>query len=43
MLMGSFRNQEEMFAFLTDRLAQIDGTYRTETSVALRIMKKQAS
>jgi hypothetical protein len=30
-----------MFTFLTDRLAQIDGTYRTETSVALRIMKKQ--
>jgi Lrp/AsnC family transcriptional regulator, regulator for asnA, asnC and gidA len=41
MLMGSFRNQEEMFTFLTDRLAKIDGTYRTETSVALRIMKKQ--
>lgn len=41
MLMGSFRNQEEMFVFLTDRLAQIDGTYRTETSVALRIMKKE--
>jgi Lrp/AsnC family transcriptional regulator, regulator for asnA, asnC and gidA len=41
MLMGSFRNQDEMFTFLTDRLAQIDGTYRTETSVALRIMKKQ--
>jgi Lrp/AsnC family transcriptional regulator, regulator for asnA, asnC and gidA len=41
MLMGSFRNQEEMFTFLTERLAQIDGTYRTETSVALRIVKKQ--
>jgi Lrp/AsnC family transcriptional regulator, regulator for asnA, asnC and gidA len=41
MLMGSFRNQDEMFTFLTDRLARIEGTYRTETSVALRIMKKQ--
>jgi Lrp/AsnC family transcriptional regulator, regulator for asnA, asnC and gidA len=41
MLMASFRNQEEMFDFLTDRLAQIDGTYRTETSVALRVVKKQ--
>ncbi len=41
MLMASFRNQEEMFHFLTDRLARIPGTMRTETSVALRILKKQ--
>jgi Lrp/AsnC family transcriptional regulator, regulator for asnA, asnC and gidA len=41
MLMASFRNQDEMFSFLTERLAKIEGTYRTETSVALRVMKKQ--
>jgi Lrp/AsnC family transcriptional regulator for asnA, asnC and gidA len=41
MLMASFRDQEEMFTFLTDRLARIPGTLRTETSVALRILKKQ--
>lgn len=41
MLMASFRNQEEMFEFLTDRLARIPGTLRTETSVALRVLKKQ--
>lgn len=41
MLMASFRNQEEMFEFLTDRLAHIPGTLRTETSVALRVLKAQ--
>ncbi|MDI3340267.1 MAG: Lrp/AsnC family transcriptional regulator [Sphaerobacter sp.] len=41
MVMASFRSQEEMFAFLTDRLARIPGTLRTETSVALRVLKKQ--
>lgn len=41
MLMASFRNQEEMFNFLTNRLARIPGTLRTETSVALRVLKKQ--
>lgn len=41
MLMASFRNQEEMFEFLTDRLARIPGTLRTETSVALRVLKQQ--
>jgi Lrp/AsnC family transcriptional regulator, regulator for asnA, asnC and gidA len=40
MLMASFRDQEEMFSFLTDRLARIPGTLRTETSVALRILKR---
>jgi Lrp/AsnC family transcriptional regulator, regulator for asnA, asnC and gidA len=40
-LMASFRDQDEMFSFLTERLARIEGTYRTETSVALRVMKKQ--
>ena len=41
MIMASFRNQDEMFGFLTDKLARIPGTLRTETSVALRILKKQ--
>lgn len=41
MLMASFRSQDEMFEFLTDRLARIPGTLRTETSVALRVLKKQ--
>lgn len=41
MLMASFRSQEEMFDFLTDQLARIPGTLRTETSVALRVLKKQ--
>lgn len=41
MLMASFRNQEEMFRFLTEQLARIPGTLRTETSVALRVLKKQ--
>lgn len=41
MLMCSFRNQEEMFNFLTNRLARIPGMLRTETSVALRVLKKQ--
>ncbi len=41
MLMASFRNQDEMFNFLTDRLARIQGMLRTETSVALRVLKKQ--
>jgi Lrp/AsnC family transcriptional regulator for asnA, asnC and gidA len=40
MLMASFRDQEEMFRFLTDRLARIPGTLRTETSIALRILKR---
>ena len=41
MIMASFRNQDEMFNFLTNRLARIPGTLRTETSVALRVLKKQ--
>ena len=41
MLMASFRNQDEMFDFITHRLARVAGTLRTETSVALRVMKKQ--
>jgi len=41
LVMASFRNQEELFAFLTDRLAHIPGTRRTETSVALRVLKQQ--
>ena len=41
MLMASFRNQDEMFDFLTNRLARVPGTLRTETSVALRVLKKQ--
>lgn len=41
MLMASFRSQEEMYHFLTEQLARIPGTLRTETSVALRIVKKQ--
>ena len=41
MLMASFRNQDEMFDFLTNKLARVPGTMRTETSVALRVLKKQ--
>ena len=40
LLMASFRDQEEMYRFITDRLARIPGTLRTETSVALRIVKR---
>ncbi len=40
LMMASFRDQDEMYRFITDRLARIPGTLRTETSVALRIVKR---
>ncbi|HEU4792441.1 MAG TPA: Lrp/AsnC family transcriptional regulator [Nitrolancea sp.] len=40
LIMASFRDQDEMYCFITDRLARIPGTMRTETSVALRIVKR---
>jgi Lrp/AsnC family transcriptional regulator for asnA, asnC and gidA len=39
-LIASFHNQEEMFTFITERLAHVAGTTRTETSVCLRVVKK---
>lgn len=41
MLMASFRSQEEMYEFLTERLARIPGTLRTETAIALRMLKRE--
>jgi Lrp/AsnC family transcriptional regulator for asnA, asnC and gidA len=40
-LTASFHNQDEMFAFIADRLAHVPGTTRTETSVCMRVVKKQ--
>jgi Lrp/AsnC family transcriptional regulator, regulator for asnA, asnC and gidA len=39
-LTASFHNQEEMFAFVADRLAHVDGINRIETSVCMRVVKK---
>jgi len=39
-LIASFHSQEEMFTFITERLAHVAGTNRTETSVCLRVVKK---
>lgn len=36
----SFHNQEEMFAFVADRLAHVEGIRRIETSVCMRVVKK---
>jgi Lrp/AsnC family transcriptional regulator for asnA, asnC and gidA len=37
---ASFHNQEEMFAFVADRLAHVEGIDRIETSVCMRVVKK---
>lgn len=37
---ASFHNQEEMFAFIADRLAHVEGIDRIETSVCMRVVKK---
>lgn len=37
---ASFHNQEEMFAFVADRLAHVDGIDRIHTSVCMRVVKK---
>lgn len=39
-LTASFHNQEEMFAFVADRLAHVPGIHRIETSVCMRVVKK---
>ncbi len=39
-LTASFRHQEEMFAFVADELAHIDGVKRVQTSVCMRVVKK---
>jgi len=39
-LTASFRHQDEMFAFVTDELAHIDGVKRVQTSVCMRVVKK---
>lgn len=37
---ASFHNQDEMFAFVADRLAHIEGINKIETSVCMRVVKK---
>ena len=39
-LTASFHNQDEMFTFVTDRLAHVPGITRIETSVCMRVVKK---
>jgi Lrp/AsnC family transcriptional regulator, regulator for asnA, asnC and gidA len=39
-LTASFHNQEEMFAFVAERLAHVEGINRIETSVCMRVVKK---
>ncbi len=39
-LTASFHNQDEMFTFVTDRLAHVAGITRIETSVCMRVVKK---
>jgi Lrp/AsnC family transcriptional regulator for asnA, asnC and gidA len=39
-LTASFHNQEEMFVFITERLAHVPGVSRTETSVCMKVVKK---
>lgn len=40
LLTASFHNQDEMFDFITESLAHVPGTMRTETSVCMRVLKK---
>jgi Lrp/AsnC family transcriptional regulator for asnA, asnC and gidA len=39
-LTASFRHQDEMFQFVADELAHIDGVKRVQTSVCMRVVKK---
>ncbi len=39
-LTASFKQQDEMFAFVADELAHIDGVKRVQTSVCMRVVKK---
>jgi hypothetical protein len=39
-LTASFRHQDEMFAFVADELAHIEGVKRVQTSVCMRVVKK---
>jgi hypothetical protein len=39
-LTASFRHQDEMFAFVADELAHIEGIKRVQTSVCMRVVKK---
>jgi Lrp/AsnC family transcriptional regulator for asnA, asnC and gidA len=39
-LTASFRNQDEMFTFVADKLAHIAGVKRVQTSVCMRVVKK---
>lgn len=39
-LTASFKHQDEMFAFVSNDLAHIDGVKRVQTSVCMRVVKK---
>ena len=39
-LTASFKHQDEMFAFVADELAHIEGVKRVQTSVCMRVVKK---
>jgi Lrp/AsnC family transcriptional regulator for asnA, asnC and gidA len=39
-LTASFKTQDEMFTFVADELAHIDGIKRVQTSVCMRVVKK---
>jgi Lrp/AsnC family transcriptional regulator for asnA, asnC and gidA len=39
-LTASFKHQDEMFAFVADDLAHIEGIKRVQTSVCMRVVKK---
>ncbi len=39
-LTASFKTQDEMFTFVADKLAHIDGIKRVQTSVCMRVVKK---
>lgn len=39
-LTASFRDQDEMFSFVADKLAHIEGIKRVQTSVCMRVVKK---
>lgn len=39
-LTASFKHQDEMFSFVADKLAHIEGIKRVQTSVCMRVVKK---
>jgi Lrp/AsnC family transcriptional regulator, regulator for asnA, asnC and gidA len=39
-LTASFHNQEDLFQFITERLAHVAGVSRTETAVCMKVVKK---